>query len=164
MPPDNIPLEQIEYRLFLVRSGSHAISVAREDGAMRLPRITILRWTRPAEQLQQVIDPLADLHVIILDVIFQQDGLGPSAVVEILSPESLDGWAEVGLNEIAEVEMTRESERQSSPFLQETRVFIVRSRAWVGSKKQWSGCGQKQVTVPHSPERSVNTMRVPVLH
>jgi len=139
MPPDNIPLEQIEYRLFLVRSGSHAISVAREDGAMRLPRITILRWTRPAERLQQVIESAWRLHVIILDVIFQQDGLGPSAVVEILSPESLDGWAEVGLNEIAEVEMTRgEREIVKSILAGDKSAHCPFSRlGWIEEAMEW---------------------------
>src|ERR1039457_4601340 len=139
MHPDNIPIEQIEYRLFLVRSGSHTISAAREDGAMRLPRITILRWTRPAEQLQQVIESAWRLHVIILDVIFQQDGLGPSAVVEILSPESLDGWAEVGLNEIAEVEMTRgERETVKSILAGDKSAHCPFSRlGWIEEAMEW---------------------------
>jgi len=139
MPPDDIPLEQIEYRLFLVRFGSHAISVERYEGTRRLPRITIPRWTRPAEQLQQTIESAWHLHVIILNTIFQQDGFGPSAVVEILSPESLDGWAEVGINEIAEGEMTRgEQEAVTSILAGEKNAHGPFSRlGWIGEAMEW---------------------------
>jgi hypothetical protein len=106
MSPHDTALEQNEYRLVLVKSGSHSIWAENNSQALRLPRVVIPRWTRPAEQLQQAIESFWSIRSIILDILPGKNGSAPCAVVEVLSSESPSSLATANIDEIAEDEMT----------------------------------------------------------
>jgi hypothetical protein len=106
MFPHGTAREQNEYRIVLVRSGSHAIWTKHESDRLRLPRVAIPRWTRMARQLQQAIESVWGIRVVILDILPHGEGSAPCAIAEILSSESVDGLAAVGMDEIAREEMT----------------------------------------------------------
>ena len=108
MPSQITPFEQDEYRLVLVRAGFHAIWAQRADGALRLPRITIPRSMRLAEQLQLAIEAGWHLSVIVLDILAGEMGSTPCAVVEILSPGPYDGLTIASIDKGLEEEMTSE--------------------------------------------------------
>jgi hypothetical protein len=108
MPSHDNALEDNEYRLALVKSGSHAMWAANNGGVLRLPRVAIPRWTRPAEQLQQTIESSWSIRSIILDILPGNKDSAPCAVVEVLSSESPSGLATVNIDEIADDEMACE--------------------------------------------------------
>jgi hypothetical protein len=60
-------LEQEEYRLFLVPSQSRQLLAIRVGLCWRLPKISILKQTRPAEQLQNAVREAWGLDIIVLD-------------------------------------------------------------------------------------------------
>jgi hypothetical protein len=105
MPAHNAKLEQTEYRLVLVRFGSQAIWVDRANGALRLPRVTIPRWTRAAEQLQQVIEASWHLRTIVLEFLPSKMDSAPCAVVEITSSETPDSLAAASIEQIVAEDM-----------------------------------------------------------
>jgi hypothetical protein len=108
MPLHDNALENNEYRLALVGSGSHALWAENVGEMLRLPRVTIPRWTRPAEQLQQAIETSWSIRSIILDILPGKKDSAPYAVAEVLSSESPSGLATVNINDIAEDEMASE--------------------------------------------------------
>ena len=137
----NAVLEQNEYRLVLVRFGSQAIWVKRADGALRLPRVTIPRWTRPAEQLQLVIEAGWHLRTIILDVLPSKIDSAPCAVVEIMSSEAPNGLAAAKIDEIAAEEMTGEEREAIKAILagnMSTRAPFSRI-GWIQEAMKWVG-------------------------
>jgi hypothetical protein len=105
MPAHDTRLEQSEYRLALVRFGSQTVWVDCTNGALRLPRVTIPRWVRPAGQLQMAIEAGWHLRIIILDFLPSKVDSAPCAVVEIMSSEAPDGLASASIDEIFEEDM-----------------------------------------------------------
>lgn len=57
-----------EYRLFLVPAQSRQLLACRERLCWRLPRVNILKWARPAEQLQNAVREAWGFNVIVLDL------------------------------------------------------------------------------------------------
>ena len=108
MPLDETALVENEYRLVLIESRSHAVLAENTGEVLRLPRITIPRWTRPAEELQQAIESSWGIRSIILNILPGEMGSTSCAVVEVLSSESQTSLAIADLDEIAEEEMTSE--------------------------------------------------------
>jgi hypothetical protein len=157
--------EQIEYRVVLVRSGSHAIWVQSDGGALRLPRVTIPRWTRPAEQLQQILEDVWHLRTIVLDVLPGKTDSTPCVVMEILPPGSCNGFAAATSEDITEQEMTsdeREAVKGYSGLA--TSMLVGRSPASAGYRKRCGGCVLNSVTKSHSLKMFVNTMQQAALH
>jgi len=139
MLPQDTRHEQIEYRVVLVRSGSHAIWVQSDGGALRLPRVTIPRWTRPAEQLQQILKNVWHLRGIVLDVLPGKTGSAPCAVMEILSPGSGDGFAAAASEDITEQEMASD-EREAVKAILAGKVGArgpFSRIGWIQEAMQW---------------------------
>jgi len=105
MPPHDTALEQNEYRVVLVRSGSNAIWTKRNDNTPRLPRISIPRWTRQVEELQRAVEETWHSSAIVLDALAGGEDVCPCAVVQILSQESPDGLVAVSMDELREGEL-----------------------------------------------------------
>ena len=106
MPLPDTALVQNEYRLVLIKSGSHAMWAENKGDMLRLPRVAIPRWTRPAEQLQKAIESSWGIRSIILNILPGEMGSTSCAIVEVLSSESQTSVATADLDEIAEEEMT----------------------------------------------------------
>lgn len=133
----NAMLEQNEYRLVLVRFGSQAIWVDRADGALRLPRVSIPRWMRPAEQLQLAIEARWQLRAIVLDFLPGRMESAPCAVVEIMSLGAHDRLAAASIDEIAAGEMTSE-ERESVRAILSGNAHGPFSRiGWIQDAREW---------------------------
>lgn len=105
MPTYDTALEQNEYRLVLVKAGSHAIWAERNGNALRLPRVAIPRCLRQAEQLQQTVKQVWRLRNIVLDFLPGSKCSPACAVVEIVSPESPPGLIPACIDEIPTEEM-----------------------------------------------------------
>lgn len=62
------------YRLVLAPSSAQRIFAERIQNALRLPRISIPRWTRAAEQVQAVIEEKWGFKVVVLDFLERKPG------------------------------------------------------------------------------------------
>jgi hypothetical protein len=108
MPPLDTALDQNEYRVVLVKSGSHAIWAENKGEMWRLPRIAIPRWTRPVEKLQQAIEKAWRLCCVVVDFLPGNDCSAPCVVAEILPSHFPHGLTATGIDEISRDEMTSE--------------------------------------------------------
>jgi hypothetical protein len=108
MPSHDDALEDNEYRLALVKSGSHMMWAESNGEVLRLPRVAIPRLTRPAEHLQQAIESSWNIQSIILGILPGKKESIPCAVVEVLPSEPPSGLATINIEEIAEDEMASE--------------------------------------------------------
>jgi hypothetical protein len=71
------------YRLVLVPSSARRIFAERIQDALRLPRISIPRWTRPAEQIQAVIEEKWGFKVVVLDFLEHKPGQDGIVLAEL---------------------------------------------------------------------------------
>ena len=138
MPPYDNTLEQDEYRLVLLRAGSHAIWARRDNRALHLPSVAIPRWTRPAEQLQQAVEGGWHVRAIVLDFLRSESGSNTCVVVEILSPEPPGGLAASSIDDVLEEEMTRGEREVVKAILAGTTSSGPFSRlGWIGDAFEW---------------------------
>ena len=75
-----------EYRLVLVKSGSNAIWTERKGSDLHLPRITVPRLARQAEEVQKGIEAIWRARNIVLDFLPRGQSSRPFVVSEILGP------------------------------------------------------------------------------
>jgi len=139
MPPHDAALEQNEYRLVLVNSGSRAVWTQRGGDDFRLPRIGVPRWTRQAEQLQKSSKEVWGLHAIVLDVLPGGNDVGACAIMEILDAEFPQGLTAVSIHEISELEMTLTERKTVDAMLAGdpgTRGPFSRV-GWIREAKDW---------------------------
>jgi Phosphotransferase enzyme family len=108
MSPHNTALEQNEYRLVLVKSGSHAVWVENNGGTFRLPHIVLSRWTRQTEQLQHAINKAWRVSSVIVDFLSGGKCSATGVVVEILSSSSPHGLTATSIDRISAEELTGE--------------------------------------------------------
>jgi hypothetical protein len=139
MPSPDDALGNNEYRLALVKSGSHAMWAENNGELLRLPRVGIPRWTRPAEQLQQAIESSWSIRSIILDILPGKKDSAPCAVVEVLSSESPNGLATVHIVEFAENEMASEEREVVEAILAGDRRPIgpFSCVGWIKDAVEW---------------------------
>jgi hypothetical protein len=139
MPPHAMTLEQEEYRLVLVRSGSHTIWTERRGQDLCLPRIAIRRWMRQAEQSQLAVEATWRIRTIVVDILPGMNGGIPWAVVEIISSPPHDGLAAANVDEISEEELTIE-EREVIDAILTGSVGVQGPFArvgWIREAKEW---------------------------
>ncbi len=139
MSPHDTALEQNDYRLVLVKSGSHAIWAQRRGPDLCLPRIAIPRWARPAEELQQAIESWWSIRSIILDILPGKKESAPCALVEVMSSESPNSLAAINRDELAEDEMTSEERDAVEAILTgESGAIGPFSRlGWIAEAVEW---------------------------
>jgi hypothetical protein len=97
--------QQNEYRLVLLSSGSHTTWGERMGSDLRLPRIVVPRWTRPALEIQRAIERRWGHHAIVLDVLSDAGDSNRCAVVEVPSTDRHNGLEAVGVDALAEGEL-----------------------------------------------------------
>ena len=105
MPIQNPTLEQIEYRLVLVLRETNEVLTEYDGASYRLPRVTISRWRRLAEELPKMIKARWHLSVIILDFPQSADGSLPCAVAELCSTRDLGKLTATGLDRLHKAEI-----------------------------------------------------------
>jgi hypothetical protein len=139
MTPLEIAVEQNEYRLILVKSGSYAIWTDRRGNNIRLPRSTVPRWERQAEQLQKSIEATWRAHGVILDFLPCGKSSSPCVVVEVQRLDIPNGLTTTSIDEMSAEEMTSEErETVRSMLACETGGRGPFSRiGWCGEAIEW---------------------------
>jgi hypothetical protein len=100
-----------EYRLVLVRAGSQSTLAMRDGVKLRLPRITIPRGTRTAEQLQRSIRETWQVTAVILDLFRSSADAVRLAVAEVLSSDIYSSVIVADLDEISDEELISEERK-----------------------------------------------------
>jgi hypothetical protein len=84
--------EQDIYRLVLISPESRRCLAEEANGTLRLPRVAIPKWTRPAQEVSRIVGDNWALNVVVIDF-FGEQYFGPECVVA----ELLQSEGEVGL-------------------------------------------------------------------
>lgn len=102
--------QQDQYRIALLLPGSKKVLVEPRDGSPRLPRISVPRWTRVAEQLTKAIrDKWRLRSSIMIDVLSGSQQTPDCAVIEVFTDESkplAGGLIPLPLEGLADSEVT----------------------------------------------------------
>jgi hypothetical protein len=104
---------------------------------LRLPRVTIPRWTRPAEQLQRVIEAGRQLRTIVLDFLPSNTDSVPCAVVEILSSGAHNSLSAASIDEIGAEEMTSEEREVINAILCGNSHGPFSRIGWIQEAMEW---------------------------
>ena len=75
------------YRLVLVKSSTRRIFAEQSRRAFRLPRISIPRWTRAAEQVQAAIEETWGFKVVVIDFLGDSPGHDSIVIAELRDRE-----------------------------------------------------------------------------
>jgi len=97
--------EQVTYRLVLVAPDSGNVLAALDGNDLRLPRIAIPRWTRPARHIQHTMHTLWNAKVVILDFLNDCPG-SPVCIAELLSARIPEVLLAVPLDSLGVSELT----------------------------------------------------------
>jgi hypothetical protein len=148
-----------EYRLFLLPARSTQPLALREERCWRLPKVSIPRWTRHAEHLQQTVFERWGLHVIVLEYRTSDSGSSPWAVAEILSQRVPDLMTAVEPDEIADEDLSRdEKEAARSIFskINTERDGPFSRRYWIEEALEWLSAAVPGMDVQPSGIRQYN--------
>src|SRR5580692_471905 len=80
--------EQEQYRIALLLPQSKRVLVESHDGNPRLPRISIPRWTRVADQLTKAVRDKWCFASILIDFLPCSQEASACAVIEVFTDES----------------------------------------------------------------------------
>jgi hypothetical protein len=108
-------IDKLEYRLALVLPKSRRLLAIDQHGEPRLPRIPISRWTRPAEQLTQIVTQKWNVESVVIDFLKADSMTVPCAVVEVRSRDwdfQREGFLLIAADEVHESDLAEE-ERMS---------------------------------------------------
>ncbi|WP_353072018.1 phosphotransferase [Tunturiibacter gelidoferens] len=75
--------DQERYRVILVMPFSRMVLAERHGKALRLPRINIPKWTRPAERLNEAVQAKWNIKSVIIDILSKEESTVPCAVAEV---------------------------------------------------------------------------------
>ncbi|MBB6143721.1 hypothetical protein HNQ77_001670 [Silvibacterium bohemicum] len=75
--------DHMEYRLALLLPESRQVLGFQGFGADELPRISIPRWERPAEQLTKLVEEMWHVKSVVLDVLIDASSPTPFAIMEV---------------------------------------------------------------------------------
>lgn len=79
-------VDHTEYRLAMILPKSRDLLVVSTCGHVHLPRISIPKWQRPAEQLTRAIEEQWQIKGIALDICSNASAADPCAIVEVRTP------------------------------------------------------------------------------
>src|ERR1019366_10664143 len=93
------PLNMDEYRVALVPSGSQMVLAERDSAGLRLPCVSVPRWSRPAEQLTQAILTKWNVRSIVIDFL---PGMTTSPRCSVVETRTHDwDYAQKGLEAVS---------------------------------------------------------------
>lgn len=101
--------EQNEYRVVLVLPWSLRILAERNGHHLRLPRVRIPKWTRPAEQLTQALQSKWNIKSVAIDFLPRAGAAPPCCVIEVRTPDrnsGIDGFVPVTVDDLDDDELT----------------------------------------------------------
>ncbi len=139
--------QSAEYRLIMTARGSQAVWAEHRNGRPRLPRVTIPRYARHAEELQLAIAAEWRIQIVILDLLPEKPILGFCALAEILGfcPDTF--LMPVPFSEL-EVGQVTDDERERIGLTLDGAEHTNRplsSPGWAGTAMEWL-----QAAVDHS--------------
>jgi hypothetical protein len=137
--------EMVEYRVALIDSSSPMLLTVAGSGGSSLPRVRIPKWTRPAEEINDVIWREWQLHTLVLTILNEAGDKPPCAVAESLpsiaaktshdlAPNSIESLNETELDgeERAAIQSSIAGDTSpSAPFSR--RGWLKEAQAWVQS-------------------------------
>jgi hypothetical protein len=134
--------EQEQYRIALVLSGPKQVLVEPHGGTVRLPRISIPRWTRVADQLTNAIRNKWCLGSIMIDLLPGSQETPACAVIEVFTDESKplsDGLIPLQLDALGDSEVTAAERATVQKILtSETAGCGPFSRlGWIREAQEW---------------------------
>jgi hypothetical protein len=80
------------YRLILISRSTRLVFAETSNHVSRLPHVSILRWSRFAEQIQANIEDRWGLKAVILDCLGECSGTDNIVLAEVISEDRLDVW------------------------------------------------------------------------
>jgi hypothetical protein len=149
-----------EYCLFLLPAHSTQPLALREGQCWRLPRVSIARWARPAEHLQQAVLKRWGLHVIVLDCQTRDSGSSRWAIAEILSQGASDFMTAVDPEEIADEDLSRDERNAARSILSGMETgedgAPFSRRYWIEEAVEWLRTAVPGADVQLSETRQYN--------
>jgi hypothetical protein len=148
-------LEQEEYRLFLVPVQSRQLLAYREGFFWHLPKISILKWARRAEQLQNAVRDAWGFDIIVLD--FSATGRHDSRWVaaEVPFGQGSAQLSAVAWEQIEEEDLNPEQKEALRSIFAGEREPLSRPR-WMEEAIEWVETAVPKVTVQRDRIRQYN--------
>jgi Phosphotransferase enzyme family len=135
MPLQETIVETTEYRLVLVLPDSRKILAINNADGYSLPSISVLQWTRPAQQLREAIHATWKLHVLILDF-FHGSPLCAVAEVLVLGPPTY--LAASSLDQLQASELSEHQRKQVASLLADSHASRPFNRVgWIDEAIAW---------------------------
>jgi hypothetical protein len=134
--------ERNRYRVVLVLPWAKTILAELDGEALRLPHISIPKWTRTAEEITDAIRELWNLVSIVIDYLPAESNLDPCAVLEV----SLPDWQSVpsGLTPVAPQKLPpQELSPSEFSFLRDILAGDIRNQGpfsrigWIEEAQTW---------------------------
>jgi hypothetical protein len=135
------------YRLLLASSLTRRVFAEEVQHVPRLPRISIQRWTRAAEQIQAAIEQRWGFKILVLDFLENKSGGETLAIAELRShdrgPSSHRSHSWVRMNEVADEEIFEFERSFVEKLLNDGATgrgpfsrfgWIEEARNWVGAE------------------------------
>jgi Phosphotransferase enzyme family len=107
MPDCKSRHDQVTYRLVLIAPDSGNVLAELDGNDLRLPRIAVPRWTRPARHIQHTMHTLWNATVVILDFLSDCPG-SPVCIAELLSARIPEGLFAVPFDSLEISELTHQ--------------------------------------------------------
>lgn len=135
-------VDQDEYRIAFVLSSTNLIFTLRGGSSIRLPRVSVAKWARPAEQITNAIKQEWSLPSIVIDFLAGHDHLPQCVVAEI--PESHSAQIQqqflaIDIDSVDHADLTDAERRTTRNILagkSDSRGPFSRL-GWVDEAKEW---------------------------
>jgi hypothetical protein len=148
-------VEQEEYRLFLITAQAEQLLAIREGSCWRLPKISILKWVRPAEQLQNAVRDAWGFNIVVID--FPAAGCHDSrwVVAEVLSGHGSADLSAVTWEQIEEQDLNPERKEALRSIFDGEREPLSRP-GWMEEAIEWVERAIPRATVQRDHIRQYN--------
>jgi hypothetical protein len=135
-------LDTIEYRLALVDSATPMLMASRTPKGYCLPRARIPKWTRPAEEISDLLRREWQLHTFVLTILPAGDGRLACAVAEMLQSTKSQTRHDLTLQNVDSLPESELdcSERDAIQTVMTGDISTSHSfsrRGWLNKAQQW---------------------------
>jgi hypothetical protein len=146
------------YRLVLLSSTTRRVFAERIGSRLCLPRLSIPRWTRAAEQVQKAIESTWGIRGIILDFLGEEPGSEGIVIAELIvgihehKLSTLQSWAD--LNDVPTDEFDRFERDAVETLLQDgqTGRGPFSRFGWIKEATRWIGNDLGRIREPLTSE------------
>jgi hypothetical protein len=121
----------------LVRQHSHGVLAFADAGRYLLPRIHIRPATRPAQEVQRAIRAMWGLDIFVLESWEEPNGIGASAVAELLTPEVASSLREVAIEHLVTGELLEGEFRRLQLLLEVGPKGRLPHLGWIDEALAW---------------------------